>query len=393
MFIIPLEVLLLKIAQITFSFQPKYYRSNEYFISQEMAKLGHDVVVFCPDKEATWQISGKRSRSPVGVEEYDGFKVERINAGPEILNMPMMPKLLPTLLQKNFDVVHSHECFSTCSFQGAILSKAKKCPLVITQHNDLLPLSFPHRFGYLLANFTIGKFSFSEARKIIVLSNDIRHHLLGMGFNSDKIELIPTAVDTKLFSPYCDNLLESKWGISPPVILFVGRLVREKGVEYLIQAFQEVIKEIPDTKLVILGRGPMESELKILQKHLQIKNVFFIKRIDKSLMPNIYVGCNVLVLPSFREPFGNVVIEAMASGRPVIGSYVGGIKETIVHGETGYHIPPGNTKMLVDFLLTILSDDKLNAKLGKEARKRALKIYDSELIAKKIERIYLNAIS
>jgi glycosyltransferase involved in cell wall biosynthesis len=110
-------------------------------------------------------------------------------------------------------------------------------------------------------------------------------------------------------------------------------------------------------------------------------------------MPNIYVGCNVLVVPSLREPFGNVVLEAMASGRPVIGSYVGGMKDTIVHGETGYHVPPGNTKMLSDFLLEILSDESLSVKLGKNARKRVLESYDSKTIAKRVEKIYTDAIS
>lgn len=101
----------------------------------------------------------------------------------------------------------------------------------------------------------------------------------------------------------------------------------------------------------------------------------------------------MLVVPSLREPFGNVVLEAMASGKPVIGSYVGGIKDTIVHGETGYHVPPGNIKMLSDFLLNLLSDEGLSVRLGKNARRRVLENYDSKIVAKRVERLYKDAVS
>jgi glycosyltransferase involved in cell wall biosynthesis len=358
-----------------------------------MAKLGHEVVLICPGKDPAWQSIGELHQSQVRFEECDGFKVQRTSANPVILNMPMMLTLFSTLLKQDFDIIHSHEYFSSCSFQSAILSRIKKCPLVITQHNDQLPLPLSSRLSYLLDTLTIGKYSFFVARKIIALSSDIKLHLIRMGFGDDKIELIPGAVDTEFFSPDRENFLELKWGISPPVVLFVGRLVAEKGIEYLLRAFHKVVKEIPDAKLVIVGTGPKENELKSLQKRSQIKNVFFIGRLENRLMPNIYVGCNVLVLPSFRETFGNVVLEAMASGRPVIGSYVGGMKDTIVHGETGYHVPPGDTKLLSYFLQEILSDKKLNDKLGKNARKRILENYSSNIIAKKIERVYMDAFS
>jgi glycosyltransferase involved in cell wall biosynthesis len=358
-----------------------------------MAKLGHEIVLICPEKDPAWYSGGAPHQSQVKCEEYDGFRVQRIPADPVVLNMAMMFTLLGTLTKQNFDIIHSHEYFSSCSFQSAIVSRTKNCPLVITQHNDELPLPLLNRFGYLLDTLTIGKYSFSKAEKIIALSNDIRLHLMRMGFSDKKIELIPNAVDTTFFSPDCENLLETKWGMSAPVVLFVGRLVAEKGVEFLIQAFHEVVKKIPDAKLVIVGGGPKENELKSLQRRLQTKNVFFVERVENRLMPNIYVGCNVLVVPSLREPFGNVVLEAMASGRPVIGSYVGGMKDTIVHGETGYHVPPGNTKMLSDFLLEILSDESLSVKLGKNARKRVLENYDSKIIAKRVEKIYTDAIS
>ncbi len=227
---------------------------------------------------------------------------------------------------------------------------------------------------------------------MIALGTTIKAHLIAMGADESKIEIIPNAVDTRLFSPNRKNLLETKWGISHPVILFVGRLVEDKGVKYLLRAFSKVVEEIPDAKLVIVGKGPEEKELKKLQESLGLTQVYFLGTVETRFMPNIYVGCDVLVLPSIREPFGNVVIEAMAAGRPVIGSYVGGIKDTIVHGVTGYHVQPRNNHQISKYLTRLLKDRPLRERLGENARIRVLKHYDQELLITKVERIYQLAI-
>lgn len=358
-----------------------------------MVRLGHDVIVFSSDEEPAWHNGNRRRRSGFSFEEYDGFKVRRVTAEPELLNMPLMSGLFEALVKGDFDIIHSHECFSSCTFQSAVVSKIKNCPLIITQHNDQMPIPMLYRLGYLLANKTMGNYSFATSKKVIVLSNDIKHHLQNLGFNKNKLKLIPTAVDTTFFSPHRENFLELKWGISEPVILFVGRLVPEKGVETLLRAFVKVVAKIPEAKLVIVGNGPLEPKLKELQNTLKIKNVFFLKKVENRLMPHIYVGCSVLVLPSYVEPFGNVVIEAMAAGKPVIGSYVGGIKDTIVHGETGFHIAAGDIEKLTFLLLKLLNDKSLNEKLGKNALIRVQKQYDSRMIAKRIERLYFDVMS
>ena len=357
-----------------------------------MANLGHHVVLFCPNKDPAWQNNDKRSGFQIKIEKYDGFKVQRVPADPVILNAPTMPALFGMLKKQNFDIIHSHEYFASCSFQSAICSNMKNLPLVITQHNDQLPVCLLNRLGYLLSSATVGNYIFCKARKVIALSNDIKFHLLSMGCRENKIELIPNAVDTTMFSPGQENILESKWGISGPVILFVGRLAAEKGVGVLIQSFHEIIKEVPTAKLVIVGKGPKESDLKSMQKD-DSTNISFIEKVESRLMPNIYAGCSVLVAPSYREPFGNVVLEAMACGKPVIGSYVGGIKDTIVHGETGYHFSVGNVKMLSNLLLKTLSNEPLRTKLGEKARRRVLENYDNKTIAKRVENLYLNLLS
>lgn len=379
----------LRVAHIstTGTFLPEYYGSNEYLLCRGLAKLGHDVTLFIPDKPPKWQTLRSR-KIEKRLEEYDGFSVHRLYAGPEVGIVPLMPSLFSTLMKLRFDIIHAHDFYAASSFYAAMASLAKATPFILTQHNDELPSKIFNALLYLFDGNTFGRFVFSQARKIIALNTAVKDHLVAMGANEDKISVIPNAIDTRLFSPNRRNLLETKWRISRPVILFVGRLVEDKGIKYLLLAFSEVVKAIPDAKLVIVGKGPQEQELRQLQESLGLAHVFFIGAVETKLMPNIYAGCDVLVLPSIHEPFGNVVVEAMATGRPVIGSYVGGMKDTIVHEVTGYHVQPRSSQQISKYLTDLLEDEYLRKRLGENARIRVLKHYDQELLIEKVERIY-----
>lgn len=371
----------------TGTFLPEYYSSNEYLVCRGLAKAGYEVTLFTAAKPPKWQTLRSR-KIEKRVEEYDGFTVHRLHAGPEVGIVPLIPSLFTTLMKIKFDIIHAHDFYAASSFYGALASRAKGIPFILTQHNDQLPSKVINALLYSANGHTLGRFIFFHARSIIALNSAIKTHLVEMGVDGNKIGIIPNGVDTRFFSPSRKNLLETKWGISPPVILFVGRLVKDKGIGYLLRAFSEVVEEIPNAKLVIVGKGPQEEVLRQLKESLGLPHVFFIGAIETKLMPNIYAGCDVLVLPSVHEPFGNVVVEAMAVGKPVIGSYVGGIKDTIVHGVTGYHVQPKNCKQLSRFIIRLLEDASLRKKLGKNARKIVLSTYNIELLLQKIEKIY-----
>ena len=383
----------MKIAQITTTlfFDPKFYLSNEYVLCKGLAKLGHEVTLFTADKYVKWS---KLKNRKIGTrsEERDGFIIQRLPSGPEIGIVPMIPSLLSTLMKMNFDIIHSHDFYAFSSFYSALASRLKRNPLILTEHFDNFPPSVINAYLYLFNSYTLGRYTLFQAKKIIALTGAIKEHLVRIGADEKKIEILPNAVDTDLFSPRRKNLLETKWGISSPVILFVGRLVEDKNIKLLLQAYSEVIKAIPDAKLVIVGKGPLESELKRLKESLGLNQVFFLGAVETKFMPNIYAGCDVLVLPSIREPFGNVVTEAMASGKPVVGSYLGGMKDTIIHGVTGYHVQPQSTQQISKYLSRLLEDESLSKRLGQNARIRALEHYDQELLIQRIEQIYQSAI-
>jgi glycosyltransferase involved in cell wall biosynthesis len=195
-------------------------------------------------------------------------------------------------------------------------------------------------------------------------------------------------VDTTVFRPNQRQLLKEKLGIDSPIVLFVGRLAAIKGVDVLLRAFHEAVSSAPGAHLVIVGRGPEESRLRELQRRLGLDQVFFLGGVPHEEMPFIYASSDLFVLPSMYEPFGNVVLEAMASGLPVLGSKVGGMADVIVNGETGYHLRPGDVKQLSNYLKLLLQESELRSGMSKTARQIAEERFDDMVVARTVEKIY-----
>jgi glycosyltransferase involved in cell wall biosynthesis len=239
---------------------------------------------------------------------------------------------------------------------------------------------------------TFGLFSLRQAKKIIALTRASRRHLLLFGAPSNKIEIIPTPIDTNKFVPNEQNALRDRWNLTSPIILFVGRFTEFKGIKYLLKAFPTVLNAVPDAKLVLVGGGPLEGEIKAYQEKFH-NSIFLLPFVPNDIMPNVYAGCDVVVLPSFYEPFGNVTVEAMACGKPVVGSCIGGMLDTIVDGETGLYVQPGNSDQIANSLIKILTNDTLKKELGQNARKRALTHFGYNIVIKQVEKLYSDSLS
>jgi glycosyltransferase involved in cell wall biosynthesis len=379
----------MKIAQVTSLFWPRKYGSNELFVCRELAKRGHEVTVLTADKPSN-DYSMLAENSPKD-EMFEGFRIRRFPTRLTFGNMLLIPDLLHFLMESDFDLINSHEFFAPCSFYSAIASKTKKTPLVVTQHNDQFFTSFSKNLLYYANACTIGKSSLRQARKIIALTKVTQSHLLFWGVPNNKISIVPTAVNTEVFSPGKQNQLKEKWGISSSIILYVGRFSEVKGIAYLLKAFPKIIESVPEAKLVLIGGGPLENEIKAFQNKFP-GNVFYLPFVPNDIMPQIYAGCDVVILPSLEERFGNVALEAMACGKPVVGSCIGGLLDTVVNNETGLHIQPRNIAQLSDSIIRILKNDNLREEFGKNARERALKHFSYDVVMKLVEKVYQDAI-
>ena len=163
-------------------------------------------------------------------------------------------------------------------------------------------------------------------------------------------------------------------------MVFVGRLVPEKGVSVLAHAFAQVLSSYPNAMLVIVGDGPDRTSLEALAQQLQIARrvVFAGAQNDVALF---YLLADVVAIPSQSEPFGIVAVEAMAAGRPVVASNVGGLADTVVDGRTGRLVPPGNAPAMAEALAWALQSPEHAHRLGAAGQARAVNEYSEDRLA------------
>ncbi|MGB5530357.1 MAG: glycosyltransferase family 4 protein, partial [Ignavibacteriaceae bacterium] len=201
-----------------------------------------------------------------------------------------------------------------------------------------------------------------------------------------KIFVLPNCIDFQKFSNsgFRASLLNKK----EIIIGTVSRLERQKGIKYLIIAMSTILAKYPNARLEIIGDGSLLNELKSLSINLNISNsvFFFGKFVD---VKPFYNRMDVFVLSSIYEGFGIVLLEAMASGVPVIASNVDGIKEVVTNMKSGILVPPKNPEAIANAVVKIIENPLLSKNLIDEGYKRA-KLFDVQEHITKLDNLYTN---
>lgn len=213
----------------------------------------------------------------------------------------------------------------------------------------------------------------------------------------DKVSIIPMGVDIKKFTsnPIPEGVVNS----NSPKIIFVGRLINLKGIDYLLKAMVTVIRHIPDAQLTICGNGPEKKRLEGVTATLGIsKNVSFLGSINHVELPRYYQSADLLVLPSVTvmdqtEALGVVLLEAMACGIPVIGSDVGGIPDIIYDGWNGYLVPEKSPEMMANQIIRILTDSKIHKKFAANGLVTVKEKFSWDYICSRYSYIYCNVVN
>jgi glycosyltransferase involved in cell wall biosynthesis len=266
------------------------------------------------------------------------------------------------------------------SFLYILLAKIAKIPVVLHIHPAFF-YDFYQQGGsvrkYLI--HTAGKFS----DKIVFLAPIIRDKFLSI-FNNEKLLVIPNSVDV---SAYQDLRTDSERKYQ---LLFMGWIVKEKGVYDIVDVIPDVAAHFPDVQFVFAGN----KEVELLQKKINKRGLNSLARVDgwgsgqKKI--DLFLNSYCLLLPSYTEGIPNVILEAMASGLPVVTTPVGGIPSVVQEGVTGLFVTPGNKTELKNAILKLLKDDQLWEKMSKEALNQAYESFDIEVIGSKLENLYKN---
>jgi glycosyltransferase involved in cell wall biosynthesis len=198
---------------------------------------------------------------------------------------------------------------------------------------------------------------------VITVSQSTKEDLVKVGLPEENLHVITEGLDHDLYKPGGDKETN-------PHILYVGRLKRFKGVHFLIEAMRRVVQVLPSSKLSIVGRGEpeYERELKQLTKDLNLEDsVTFHGYVSEEEKIRRMQEAHVLVLPSQREGFGLVVIEANACGTPVVATHALGLRDSIIDGETGLLVPYEDVEALANAIIRVLSDEGLREELSRNA--------------------------
>ncbi|HEV8595810.1 MAG TPA: glycogen synthase, partial [Thermoplasmata archaeon] len=287
------------------------------------------------------------------------------------------------------DIVHTHTWYT--NFAGALAKKTYGCKLVATVHS-LEPLR-PWKREQLGAGYELSSWMEREGLQacdaIVAVSQEMKHDILKFyDVPGAAVRVIHNGVDPEKYHPKDGKHTLAKFRVRTPFVFFCGRLSRQKGIFDLLAAMDHV----PDGTQLVLATGKPDTpellgELKALIAGR--KNVVWIhEMLEDPDLVNLYNEAAVFACPSIYEPFGIINLEAMACETPVVACAVGGIKEVVVDGETGFLVPPQAPEKLGRAITKVLEDEELAAKMGRAGRKRVLEQFTWDRIAEKTLALY-----
>ncbi len=360
-----------------------------YEISRRVADCGHNVTIL------TCNFPGQPAE-----EVVDDIKIHRIGlsrdpktGGARKSVLPIFSYMLKTArraMKLAPDLIHCNTYFPV--YPGKMAARSKGVPLVSTFH-DIYGMRGWIESQRSLVWGLLGHLATTIAARlphdrVISVSPQCKQKLIDLGIRKDKITVIPNGVDLKLFDSTRVNKV-------PNQILYVGRLVDFKHVDWLIQAFSKVLKEVPSAKLKIVGGGPERGNLEVLVRKLGLQKHVTFTGITPTYeaVTRYYKESEIFVLPSTVEGEAIALKEAMAAGLPLIAMNVpgSGVLSLMRDGKNGFLLEPGRPKLIAEKLVHLLQNEKLRKEMGAAGRKFVEK-YDWDVIAERTLQVYQKAI-
>ncbi len=343
-------------------------------------QMGHEVKVIAPASEAISTFGDRFI--PIGKPRPipTSGSIARVT-----ISLRLASRIKAVLDEEKFDIIHLHEPFM---------------PMLCTA-----VLRFSNTANVGTFHAVHGKPGYNFGRPISTIMLNRRVHKLdgktavskpAMEFARKHVPgyytIIPNGVDLDHFSPneslideFCDGKVN---------ILFVGRLEKRKGVNYLLEAYKRVKQEVSNSRLIIVGpgtrlRGKYEREV----KRSGLKDVVFVGYVSYDELPRYYETADIFCAPAIGwESFGIILLEAMAMGKPIVASNIEGYASLVTHGVEGLLVPPKDEEMLAQALITVMASESLRQEMGARGRVKAAD-YSWEHIARRVLDYYVRVLS
>jgi len=353
-------------------------------LCNQLTMRGHDVRIIAPASKVVPDFD--RRFIPVG-------RPRPLPVSGSVARITLSPWLSRAVkriyAQEKFDIVHLHEPFMPMLCTTFL--RLSRAPTVGTFHasggQSWYKLSW-YTYSTPFGKWLLRKWSRNLTGRIAV--SPIALSFVSKYFHHD-YTVIPNGIDAAHFHPDVSPIPEYDDG--RPNIVFVGRMEKRKGVNYLIKAFQVVKREIPDCRLIIVGPGTrLRKRYEGHVRKYNIKDVVFVGYASYDDLPRYYRTATVVCAPAIGwESFGIVLLEAMAVGKPLVASNIAGYASVINDGEDGMLVPRRNTRELSSALVKVIKDKSLQQRLGERGREKAIR-YDWSEVTERLVNFYKETI-
>ena len=385
----------LSVMMFTWEFPPRVIGGispHVHFLSRSLVKEGVSVYV------VTCDFPGAPAHEIIdGVEVYriDSYK----NPAPDFatwvylmnLNMQKEAAAIVNKLANKIDVFHAHDWLVATA--GIGLKHVFRKPLLVTMHStEIGRRDGLHTDTEKMIHETEAWLTY-EAWKVICCSDYMVSHVRwAFGLPEDKLVMIPNGVNTNVYeSPDKEDCSSFRTRFALPeekIVLYVGRLVYEKGIHVLINAVPKVLEKV-NAKFIIVGSGYMKEQLLNIVRSMKLEHkVLFLGFVDDETLLRLQKCADVSVVPSLFEPFGIVALEAMAAKSPLVASDTGGLSEIVDHDLTGFKAYPNNPESLAWGIKKILLDENYKNYIRENAYAKVHEKYNWEKIALHTKEIY-----
>jgi glycosyltransferase involved in cell wall biosynthesis len=373
----------LNILIVTFDFPPLHGGITAYVY--ELAKYAaktHNVHLLTTKPE---------ENLPKKVDNINVYRVKSSNLGNKdpFMLLKMIFKARKIIKQKKIDVIFN----SSYLFGGVVTSFTGKTPLIL-KHDESGFVKAATKSGSLNPFL---RYLLNFPDYLIASSYELANLPRKFGVPKRKIKFVLNGVDEKKFNTKINGTkARERLGIKKDEIMVLcpRRFDPKCGVEYFVRSLGMITKKAKNMKFILAGGGYPEEKkkfLRIIESQGTSKNVIFTGFIENSKMPEYYAGSDIVVLPSLIEATSIAGLEAMATGKPLVGTSVGGIPLLIDDSITGYLVKPKNPREIAEAILK-LRDKKLRLKMGKMARKKAVESFTWKIITNQLVEIFKTAI-
>lgn len=369
-----------------------------YYLAKYAAQKGHDVTVMERD-------FGELPKE----EEIDGIKYVRFDSGKlpkapyELIKSPTgMAKLVRDgfdvagkvnrfVKENDFDVVHAHFPFASSVLVN--LNRGLRDRMVYTAHigEEKKRFNLNGSAPIPLKVFSPDLYLMKRVGKSVVLNEPLKDKLVEKGISEDRLEAIPNGVDVEYFNLSEEEVerVRERYGLGSYVtVMFSGTVTPRKGVEHLIKA-----GEMLNDNVLFLIVGNTELDKEYAERVMDYArerdvNASFTGFVPYEDLVGLYSACDIFVLPSFDEGFGMVLTEALASGKPLVGSNVGGIPMQVKDGWNGFLVEPGDERQLAEKIGYMVKNEEERVSMGERSRRLAEDEFDWSRIAERYLEVY-----